>query len=100
MLERIGMMPMPIDLNVTYVDGSTETVYIPLRIMRWEKPAPTTGKWTVKDDWAWAYPTYELELPKAVSKVEIDSSQLMADINRDNNSWDGSEEAEKMESDN
>ena len=37
-LERIGKMPMPIDLEVTYTDGSTENFNIPLRIMRGAKP--------------------------------------------------------------
>ena len=87
-LERIGLMPMPIDLKVVFRDGTEEMVYIPLRMMRWQKPAQDTTKRTVADDWAWAYPTYTLELnkPKAeISKIIIDDSQMMADINRDNN---------------
>ena len=80
-LERIASMPMPIDLKVTYTDGSTEDYYIPLQMMRGEKPT----KATVVNDWAWAYPTYTLKTNKAVSSVEIDSSQMMADINRENN---------------
>ena len=35
-LERIGLMPMPIDLYVTYEDGSQESFYIPLQMMRGE----------------------------------------------------------------
>ncbi|AXG68883.1 peptidase family M1 domain protein [Kordia sp. SMS9] len=80
-LERIGLMPMPIDITVTYADGSSEEFYIPLRMMRGEKPTSATQK----ADWAWAYPTYTLETSKTVQSVEIDPSQLMADINRDNN---------------
>jgi len=80
-LERLGLMPMPIDLRVTYEDGSVENLYIPLQMMRGEKP---TDARQLKD-WAWAYPTYEFKLDKPVSKVEIDPEELMADINRDNN---------------
>ncbi|MDO1502147.1 M1 family metallopeptidase [Winogradskyella maritima] len=80
-LERIGLMPMPLDVTVTYTDGSTKDFYIPLQMMRGEKPTPAT----IVDDWAWAYPTYSFDAGKAVSSVEIDPSQLMADINRDNN---------------
>lgn len=80
-LERIGLMPMPIDLTVNYADGSSEEFYIPLRMMRGEKPTTATQK----ADWAWAYPYYALETGKTVRSVEIDPSQLMADINRDNN---------------
>ncbi|GGW57401.1 peptidase M1-like protein [Winogradskyella epiphytica] len=80
-LERIGLMPMPIDLTVTYTDGTTEAYHIPLRMMRGVKP--TTAK--VIEDWAWAYPTYTFDANKAVKSVEIDPSQMMADVNRDNN---------------
>ncbi|WP_418510409.1 M1 family metallopeptidase [Corallibacter sp.] len=80
-LERIGLMPMPIDLSVTYTDGTTENFYIPLRMMLGGKP--TTA--TIKPDWAWAYPTYTLETSKTVKSVEIDPSGFMADVNRENN---------------
>ncbi|PKQ45983.1 M1 family metallopeptidase [Confluentibacter flavum] len=80
-LERIGLMPMPIDVTVTYTDDSTEDFYIPLRMMRGEKPTTATKK----TDWAWAYPTYSFETKKAVKSVVIDPKNLMADINRENN---------------
>ena len=80
-LERIGLMPMPIDITVNYADGSSEEFYIPLRMMRGEKPTSAT----VKPDWAWAYPTYTLQTGKTVKSVEIDPSELMADVNRENN---------------
>jgi aminopeptidase N len=80
-LERIGLMPMPIDLTVTYQDGSSEDFYIPLQMMRGEKPTTAT---TIKD-WAWAYPTYTFKTSKYISSVEIDSSQMMADIDKTNN---------------
>lgn len=82
-LERIGLMPMPIDLSVTYADGTTEEFYIPLRMMRGSKD--TTA--SVVDDWAWAYPTYTLKTEKPVKSVEIDSSELMADVDRSNNMY-------------
>lgn len=86
-LERIGIMPMPIDLTVTYTDGSTEDFYIPLRQMRGEKPTSST---TI-DDWAWAYPTYTFEASKAVKAVQIDPKGFMADIKPDNNTFPVSE---------
>ncbi len=82
-LERIGLMPMPIDLEVTYVDGTTESFYIPLQMMRGEKPTSAT----LINDWAWAIPTYTFEAKKAVKSVEIDASQRMADVKRENNVW-------------
>lgn len=80
-LERIGLMPMPIDLSVTYTDGTSENFYIPLQMMRGEKPTSST----IINDWAWAYPTYTFETSKPVSSIEIDPSGYMADIDRTNN---------------
>jgi hypothetical protein len=90
-LERIGLMPMPIDLYVTYQDGSEELFHIPLRMARAEKENPYPDKtWTVLPDWAWAYPTYSFEIPngKTVKSMVIDATQRMADINMENNSWE------------
>lgn len=80
-LERIGVMPMPIDLTVTYTDGSTEDFYIPLRMMHGNKS--TTA--TIQADWAWAYPTYTFETKKTVKSVVLDPKNQMADIDRENN---------------
>lgn len=83
-LERIGLMPMPIELKISYTDGTSEHLYIPLRMLYWNKP--NVGK--TQKDWPWAYPTYELMINKAsseISKIEIDPSQKMADVNLENN---------------
>ena len=82
-LERIGLIPMPIDLKITYTDGSVEDFYIPLQMMRGEKPTSAT----IISDWAWAMPTYTFKVNKAVKSVEIDASQMMADVNRENNTF-------------
>lgn len=89
-LERRGLMPMPIDLYVSYTDGSVESFYIPLRMARMEKPNPTPGiPRTVVLDWAWANPEYEFEIQgdKEISSVTIDPSKLMADIEPENNTF-------------
>lgn len=82
-LERIGKMPMPIDLEVTYTDGSKENFNIPLRMMRGVKPTSAT----VIEDWGWAMPTYSFDAAKTVKSVQIDKANLMADININNNSY-------------
>jgi len=81
-LENKGSMPMPIDLTVTYTDGEIEYFHVPLRMMLGHKP--TTA--TIIKDWPWVQPTYTLTTSKNVKSVEIDSSHLMADVNRINNS--------------
>ena len=80
-LERIGQMPMPIDIEVIYGDGSSERFNIPLEMMRGNKP--TTA--TILKDWGWAHPIYTFKTAKTVKSVTIDKSKLMADVNDENN---------------
>ncbi len=94
-LERKGLMPMPIDLLVVYKDGSSETFYAPLRMMYGQKenPYPTIDR-TVLKSWPWAYPTYEITIDKpmnSIQGIQIDPSGLMADIDLENNSYQGEE---------
>lgn len=88
-LSRIGLMPMPIDLQVTFDDGSSADYYIPLRMMFGQKPAEGIQR-TVLPDWAWAYPeyTFDIENNKTIQKIVIDASERMADINRENNVYE------------
>ena len=87
-LERIGLMPMPLDVWVEYTDGSKEEFYIPVRIVRGEKATEHTEKRTIVADWPWVEPTYTLTLPaslETIRSISIDPSQRMADINNTNN---------------
>lgn len=88
-LERVGLMPMPIDLVITYTDGKQETVYLPLVIQRGEKPLENGMPERVATQrWPWTNPKTEILLPKAKSSIkslEIDPSGRLADINRENN---------------
>jgi hypothetical protein len=82
---------MPMDVLVEYTDGTSESFYIPLRMMSFEKENPTPAvKRTVLNDWAWAYPTYELNIAKpkvSIKKISLDPSGLMADVKPENNSF-------------
>ena len=75
-------MPMPLDVKVTYTDGSTEDFHIPLRMMYGHKPTSAT----VLDDWSWVQPSFDFTTKKEIRSVEIDTDQQMADIKRENNS--------------
>lgn len=89
-LEKVGLMPMPTDVVVTYKDGTKEVHYMALRMMRGEKPAETNDPRVVHPDWPWTHPTYEFSINKPVSEIasiEIDPSKRMADVNRENNAW-------------
>ncbi|WP_062055819.1 M1 family metallopeptidase [Aquimarina longa] len=90
-LERIGLIPMPIDVYVEYTDSTIESFYIPLRIMRGEKENPIPSmKRTILSDWSWTNPTYSLEISKPKSEIKtigIDITNTMADINPRNNTF-------------
>ena len=91
-LERIGRMPMPIDLTVEYTDGTSENFYIPLRMMNFIKPNPNpNAKRTVLEDWAWGQSNYNFTIDKnktAIKKITIDPSGLMADVKAANNVYE------------
>lgn len=88
-LERIGRMPMPMDILVEYIDGTKESFYIPLRMMHFEKENPNPSiKRTILNDWAWANPVYDFVISKnktTIKKITIDPSGLMADVKSENN---------------
>ena len=94
-MERIGEMPMPLDILIVGKDGTQQTYYVPLRMMFGEKDNPYPNlKRTVLEDWPWAYPTYEFTLDMPLENVQaimIDPSQLMADVNGENNVYQAEE---------
>ena len=87
-LKRVGKMPMPIDVLLTFKDGTQELHYIPLNLMYGEKPAEDNTPRTVHTEWRWTHPEYTFETNrniKDLKSIEIDPSQRLADINRSNN---------------
>ncbi|MFN2456595.1 MAG: M1 family aminopeptidase [Chitinophagaceae bacterium] len=88
-LTRIGMMPMPVDLKVTFKDGSSEWHYIPLNLMYGAKdPEQDQQPRFVYESWRWTHPTYEVVTKRRLTdivSVEIDPSHRMADLERKNN---------------
>jgi hypothetical protein len=89
-LERIGQMPMPLDVVVSYKDGSQENFYIPLEMMRGEKNEKLYTKTTLLPDWGWTYPEYAFSIErglKDIDRIVIDPSQRLADIDPDNNTY-------------
>jgi aminopeptidase N len=88
-LERIGEFPMPIDLVVTFTDGTREMYYIPLNETLGGKPVEDKSMQRYDlQAWPWVNPTYTLKVNRKVEEiasVEIDPSQRLADIERKNN---------------
>ena len=93
LIERIGRIPMPLDISITSSKSNILWYNIPLRIMRGSKEKDIIGEgFKVISPWPWVYNFYEfiIDLPlNEVEKIEIDASTRMADINRKNNIWNG-----------
>jgi aminopeptidase N len=88
-IRRIGEMPMPIDVQLTFKDGSKELHYMPLNLMLGEKPVEDASvQRTVHEEWRWTHPTFVFETTRKLldlTQVEIDPSERLADINKRNN---------------
>jgi len=87
-LRRIGEMPMPVDLELTFKDSTKELHYIPMDMMLADKPAENSEKRIVHPEWNWTNPTYIVEFDHPLNqliKAEIDPTKRMADVNLDNN---------------
>ncbi len=88
-LKRIGQMPMPIDLQLSFKDGTTEMHTIPLDLMFGKKENENKAQsYILHDEWRWVQPTYIVEFKHKLTdliKAEIDPSKRMADIERKNN---------------
>ena len=69
-LANKGDMPMPVLLEITYEDGSSEQKMLPVEI--WERG----------DTW-----NYLLKTDKKVKSVVVDPAKLLPDINLGNDSW-------------
>ena len=88
-IKRIGKMPMPIEVLLTFKDGSKELHYIPLDLMFGQKPIENNSVTRiVHPEWHWVNPEYSLSTSRAIKdlkSIEIDPSQRMADVNKSNN---------------
>jgi hypothetical protein len=88
-LLKTGLMPMPVDLQLTFKDGTKELHYIPMNLMYGAKAIEDTVISRKQyAAWKWTHPTYIIETDRRItdfSIVEIDPSLRMADIDRKNN---------------
>ena len=87
-IQRLGKFPMPVEVVITYKDGTSELHYMPLDLMLGGKQQEGSVKQINHPEWKWAQPTYTFETTQplgAIRSIEIDPSQRMPDINRSNN---------------
>ncbi len=69
-----GDIPMPVVMEVTYEDGSQETVRLPVEI------------WQRGDTWH-----HLLRTDKQVQRVEMDPEKILPDVNFSNDTWPNSQ---------
>ena len=87
-LRRIENMPMPIELFITFDDGSKELYYIPTDLMFNYKQFDQSVVVTNLSPWKWANSEYSFFIEdnnKKVVFIEIDPSKRLADIDQKNN---------------
>jgi len=88
-LRDLGLVPMPIDLQLSFKDGTKELHYVPMDLMYGEKPKETdTISRKVYEPWHWTNATYTIETDRRLTDIiiaEIDPSKRLADIDRRNN---------------
>ena len=88
-LRDLGLLPMPVDLQLSFKNGTKELHYIPLDLMYGGKPQETdTISRKVYEPWHWTNATYIIETDRRLTDItvaEIDPSQRLADIDRRNN---------------
>ncbi|EGV43222.1 M1 family peptidase [Bizionia argentinensis JUB59] len=69
-VENNGEIPMPVELQVTYTDNTTENVSLPVEI------------WQRGNSW-----THLLKTKKDVKQVVLDPNKMLADIDTANDTW-------------
>ena len=81
-IKRIGRMPMPLEVLVSFKDGSTAMYYIPIDLMQGNKTFDNDI--IILEPWSWVNTDYIFKIQgnKKVLKIEIDPSKRLADVNQ------------------
>ncbi|MFN8864244.1 MAG: M1 family metallopeptidase [Flavobacteriales bacterium] len=87
-LTRKGEMPMPVEMELTLRDGNKVLYYVPLDLMRGEKPKGNyTGTREVLTDWKWVDVDYTVIVNypiEQIASITIDPERKVADTDRSN----------------
>jgi hypothetical protein len=70
LIKRVGKMPMPVDVLVTYKDGTQEMHYIPSSLMFGQKRAEGGIPRTVHEEWKWTHPDYAFTISKGIQDIK------------------------------
>jgi len=86
-LIRKGDMPMPVELEITDINGMKERHYIPFELMRANKPE-NSASFMMHPAWRFADRVYKVSSKWKKSNmvsIELDPAHGTADVNRKNN---------------
>jgi hypothetical protein len=89
-IQRFGEIPMPLDVRITYPDGSDVEFIIPLDLMMGHKPLVDESNQVLLQAWPFSTRLYQIKLQTPITEIQsivIDPQLQMADVNRGNNSW-------------
>ena len=79
---------MPLEILISFGDGSTAMYYIPIDLMQGNKTF--SNETIVLEPWSWVNTDYVFKIQgnKKVLKIEIDPSKRIADVNQNKNKLD------------
>jgi len=86
-IERIGLMPMPLEVAVLYEEEKVEMFHIPLNLMRKIKPNVYAVDRKILPTWTWSHRTYTftIDTPKSdIKMIDLNPTRLIADVNPSN----------------
>ncbi|NVK28119.1 MAG: M1 family metallopeptidase [Flavobacteriia bacterium] len=86
-LERLGEMPMPVDVAILFNDGNVVFYTIPLVMMQNHKK---DDRYLPEQAWPWTHPTYDLQVNFNINDIKaiaINPSRRVADVNIENEMW-------------
>ena len=102
-IKRKGRIPMPLDVVVSFEDGSSEMYYIPNDLLYLDDSSTaiilnqkleyhfyknSLSEIKALESWNWVTPEYSFVIDgaKKITKIEIDPSKRLADVNSADNS--------------
>lgn len=88
-LASMGQRHMPVEVVVTFKNGTKNLYYFPLRSMRANKREFPTAPELI-EDWPWTHPEKVFVINTNISQIvsiEIDPSKRMGDIDQNNDQW-------------
>ena len=86
-MRRIGEIPVPVDLALTWTDGTASKFHIPIDLQYGCRPLSQDEQ--AAPAWSWPHLMYTLTWPATSlpGRVEIDPARWWADVDRENNMW-------------